>query len=98
MEILQRDLRRVIRTIEDFPRFGCDFPDVTTLFLEPEVFSRSIDALAERCRELRVDVVASTEARGFLIGAPLAAAQGRCALCSPLYRHVLAWCWHLPAN
>ena len=74
MPSLQDDLRRVIRVVSDFPRFGCDFPDITTLFLDPKVFSRSVEALAQRCRDLDVDVVVSTEARGFLVGAPLAAA------------------------
>ncbi|MBM7051240.1 adenine phosphoribosyltransferase [Rothia sp. ZJ932] len=61
--------------IQDFPHEGILFYDVTTLFANPVVFARSIDALAE-CFEGTFDIVAGVEARGFLMAAALAYKTG----------------------
>ncbi len=50
--------------IQDFPRPGILFYDVTTLFAQPQVFKRCIDELADRFSG-RFDIVAGVEARGF---------------------------------
>ncbi|MDO4252898.1 MAG: adenine phosphoribosyltransferase [Rothia sp. (in: high G+C Gram-positive bacteria)] len=61
--------------IQDFPRPGILFYDVTTLFAQPQVFKRCIDELADRFSG-RFDIVAGVEARGFLIAAALAYRAG----------------------
>jgi adenine phosphoribosyltransferase len=77
------DLRRLIRTIPDFPKPGIQFRDVTTLLGDAEGFRRAIEALAERygsraltsattSHERVVDKVAGVEARGFILGGALA--------------------------
>jgi adenine phosphoribosyltransferase len=65
-----------IRTIADYPRPGLVFPDITSLLKDAAGFRRTVEALAERYAGQRIDKVASIEARGFMIGAPLALRLG----------------------
>lgn len=60
-----------IRVIEDFPKEGISFKDITTLLKDGEAYKESIDACIEKVREIDFDVVVAPEARGFLIGAPI---------------------------
>ena len=66
------DLKQYIRDIPDFPVEGVLFRDITPLLQEPAAFRYVIDRLAERYEADSIDVVLGIEARGFLIGAPLA--------------------------
>ncbi|GIQ70128.1 adenine phosphoribosyltransferase [Xylanibacillus composti] len=65
-----------IRVIEDFPQPGIRFKDITTLLKNGEAYRASIDAIAEQVKSLNIDVIAGPEARGFVVGAPLAYALG----------------------
>ena len=69
---MNEDLRDEIRSVPDFPKKGIVFRDITTLLKNPAAFAASIDRLAEHYRGARVDKVVSSEARGFILGAPLA--------------------------
>ena len=69
------DLRRLIRTIPDFPKPGIQFRDVTTLLLDSRGFSAAIERLAARV-DGRPDLVAGIEARGFVVAAALAQRLG----------------------
>ena len=66
------DLRQYIRDIPDFPVEGILFRDITPLMQEPTAFKYVIDRMAEHYEGQGVDVILGIEARGFLIGAPLA--------------------------
>jgi adenine phosphoribosyltransferase len=61
-----------IRAIPDFPKAGILFRDITPLLANPDAFRQSIVEMAEPFRQLRVDLVAAAEARGFIFAAPLA--------------------------
>lgn len=65
-----------IRVIPDFPQPDIRFKDITTLLNNGAVYRQAIDQLAERYRDHNVGVIAGPEARGFVIGAPLAYALG----------------------
>jgi adenine phosphoribosyltransferase len=67
------DLRELIRDIPDFPQPGIVFKDATPLFANAAALERAIDALAEHARPLRPDLVVAPEARGFILGAAIAA-------------------------
>ena len=69
-------LEHLIRSIQDFPKPGILFRDVTTLFKDAAGFRTAIDALAGRHRDHAVARVAGIEARGFIVGAALAHALG----------------------
>ena len=65
-----------IQDIPDFPRPGIVFKDITPVFLDPAALRFAIDELAEYARSLEIDHVVSAEARGFVLGAAVAAAAG----------------------
>ncbi|WP_350344444.1 adenine phosphoribosyltransferase [Proteinivorax tanatarense] len=66
------DLKSKIRVIEDFPHEGISFKDITTLMQDGVAFKEAIKQMAEPFKGQHVDVVVGPEARGFLIGTPLA--------------------------
>ncbi len=70
------DLRNLIRVINDFPEPGISFKDITTLLRDAEGFRVAIDQLVDYGKMRQVDLVVGPEARGFVIGAPLAYALG----------------------
>lgn len=70
------DLRSKIRNVEDFPKPGIGFKDVTTLFKDGEALTYAIDKIKESLENLDVDIVVGPEARGFLVGTPVAYALG----------------------
>lgn len=65
-------IKSKIRTIENYPIDGVMFRDITTLFQDSEGLSEAIDLLVDRYKDLKIDKIAAIEARGFLLGAPLA--------------------------
>ncbi|MBU7319603.1 adenine phosphoribosyltransferase [Paenibacillus oleatilyticus] len=65
-----------IRVIEDFPQPGISFKDITTLLRDGQAYKAVIDELARRLKDKEIDCIAGPEARGFVIGAPLAIALG----------------------
>lgn len=65
-------LRDKIRIIENFPIEGISFKDITTLLADPEAFRFAVDKLAEELKGYEFDAIVGPEARGFIIGAPLA--------------------------
>lgn len=70
------DLKNNIRIIENFPKKGISFKDITTLLQDGEVLKQTIDGIVEYLRDKQVDVVVGPEARGFLFGVPVAYALG----------------------
>ncbi len=64
--------RKLIRDIPDFQKPGIVFKDITTLFSEGPGFARAIDLIAGRYLGKGIDRVVAMEARGFILGAPLA--------------------------
>ncbi|MBO1766323.1 adenine phosphoribosyltransferase [Allobranchiibius sp. GilTou38] len=68
-------LREHTREIPDFPKPGIAFKDLTPLFADAPAFQQVVDDIAERFRG-HVDAVAGVEARGFIIGPPVALALG----------------------
>lgn len=66
------DLSNKVRVIEDFPKKGISFKDITTLLKDKEAFSYMVDALSKQLEGLGIDVVVGPESRGFLVGAPVA--------------------------
>jgi adenine phosphoribosyltransferase len=70
------DLRRYIRDLPDYPVKGVIFRDLTPLFKDEKAFRWAISKLASFYKKEKVDLVAAVEARGFIVGAPLALELG----------------------
>jgi adenine phosphoribosyltransferase len=64
------DLKSKIRRIPEFK--GVTFWDITPLLKNQTCFRECIKQLADHYRGKKIDVIVSNEARGFIIGAPLA--------------------------
>ena len=65
-------LLKKIRTVQDFPKPGILFYDITTLLSDPVSFSDLIEGLAEPFLKKKIEVVCAIESRGFIFGAALA--------------------------
>lgn len=70
------DFKDYIRVIPDFPQPGISFKDITTLLNDGEKYRLAIEELKNRVSHLKIDLIAGPEARGFVVGAPLAYALG----------------------
>lgn len=68
----EMNLEKKIRNIQDFPKPGIGFKDITTLLEDGEAFEYTIKKIAENIKDLGVDVIVGPEARGFILGTPVA--------------------------
>jgi adenine phosphoribosyltransferase len=66
------NLKEKIRVIEDFPKAGISFKDITTILQDGEAFKYTIDKLTDYIKDKNIDVIVGPEARGFLLGTPIA--------------------------
>lgn len=66
----------LIRAIPDFPIPGILFRDITPLLKDPQGFKAMIDLFVGVYKGRGIDYVVGIEARGYMIGAPLAYAIG----------------------
>lgn len=69
-------LRSRVRDVPDFPRPGILFRDLTPLMGDGAALRVSIELLIERIARHRPEVIVAIESRGFIFGAPVAAALG----------------------
>lgn len=70
------DLKEKVRIIEDFPKAGISFKDISTLIGDGEAFRYSIDQMVSYLKDKNVDLIVGPEARGFIFGVPVAYALG----------------------
>lgn len=66
-----------IRTVSHYPKQGIMFRDITTLLKDPIGMRVTVDELARRYGNMEIDKVVGIEARGFIVGAPLAYVLGK---------------------
>src|SRR5947209_1829675 len=69
-------IESLTRAIPDFPIPGILFHDITQLLADPQGFKAAIDLFVKRFRHARVEAVVGIEARGYMLGAPVAYALG----------------------
>ena len=70
------DLKQTVRVIEDFPKEGISFKDITTLLQDGKAFKYAIDEIIANLKDKNVDLIVGPEARGFLMGTPVAYGMG----------------------
>ncbi len=66
------DIKRIIRTVPDFPKKGIMFRDITPLLADAAAFRHVIQQFISRYKGKGIAVVASAESRGFIFGSVLA--------------------------
>ena len=60
------DLKKFIRTVNDFPIDGIKFRDITSLIETPEAFIKTCNELTKITKEFNAEIVTSIESRGFI--------------------------------
>ena len=60
------DLKEHIRSIQDYPKKGVLFRDITTLIKNEKAFSECIDQIVERSKKFQFNKLAAIESRGFV--------------------------------
>ncbi|MFV0337375.1 MAG: adenine phosphoribosyltransferase [Chthoniobacterales bacterium] len=65
-------LYAAVRNIQDFPKPGILFKDITPILLDPDLFRIAIRHFVERCKELQANKIAGIDARGFFFAATVA--------------------------
>ena len=61
-----------IRTIENFPKEGILFRDITTALKDADTLKLIVDYLCDQFKDEKIDYVAGIESRGFILGMPIA--------------------------
>ncbi len=69
------DLKQYVTVVPDYPKEGVQFKDITTLMDKGEVYRYATDQIVEYAKE-DIDLIVGPEARGFIIGCPVAYALG----------------------
>lgn len=70
------DFKEFITIVQDYPKEGIRFKDITTLMENGPVYKKAIDEMTEFARDKAIDVVVGPEARGFVVGCPIAYVLG----------------------
>jgi len=73
---VESEFKASIRRIPNFPKKGIIFRDITTLWKDGRMLRKSTDVLYEHFKVKKIDAVLGIEARGFVVGAPLAERLG----------------------
>ena len=60
------NLKDYIRSIQDYPKKGILFRDITTLIKNEKAFTQCIDEIVERSKKFKFDKIAAIESRGFV--------------------------------
>ncbi|WP_144511181.1 adenine phosphoribosyltransferase [Bacillus sp. FJAT-22090] len=70
------DLKQYVTTVEDWPKPGISFKDITTIMDNGEAYKYATDQIVEYAKEVHADLIVGPEARGFIIGCPVSYALG----------------------
>ena len=66
------NLKDYIARVDNYPKEGIVFRDITPLMADGKAFAYATQQIVDYAKELNVDVVVGPEARGFIVGCPVA--------------------------
>ena len=66
------DLSQYVTTVENWPKEGISFKDITTIMDNGQAYKYTTDKIVEFAKEVGAEVIVGPEARGFIIGCPVA--------------------------
>ncbi|OCA86513.1 adenine phosphoribosyltransferase [Pradoshia sp. D12] len=69
------DLKQYIAIVEDWPKPGIKFKDITPLMDNGKAYKYATDQIVKFAKEKEIDIIVGPEARGFIIGCPVAYAM-----------------------
>lgn len=70
--MIEEKIKQTVRDVNDFPKPGIIFKDITPILKDPKLCLEITEALAAQLKGIEIDVVAGIESRGFLFGPALA--------------------------
>lgn len=70
------DLKQFITIVPDYPKPGIKFKDITPLMNNGEAYKYATDQIVSYAKEKQIDIIVGPEARGFIIGCPVAYSLG----------------------
>ena len=73
---IEETVKNKIRSIENFPKPGILFRDITTAIKDKETLPLIIDYLCSQFKDTKIDYIAGIESRGFIFGMPMAYKMG----------------------
>lgn len=65
------DYKKFIEIVQDWPKEGISFKDITPLMANGKAFKAAVDEIVDYAKEKEIDIVVGPEARGFIIGCPV---------------------------
>lgn len=65
------DYKQFITVVEDWPKEGVQFKDITTLMDNGPAYKSAVDEIVEYSKNKAIDIVVGPEARGFIVGCPV---------------------------
>ena len=66
------DLKNYIASIKDYPQKGIVFRDISPLMAEGHAYSYAVREIVQYATDKEIDMIVGPEARGFIIGCPVA--------------------------
>lgn len=70
--MIAEKIKKTVRDVNDFPKPGIVFKDITPILKDPDLCQEILKSLAAQLADVKIDVVAGIESRGFLFGPGLA--------------------------
>ena len=71
-EDIKMDLKQYVTTVENWPKEGISFKDITTIMDNGPAYKYATDQIVEYAKEVGAEIIVGPEARGFIIGCPVA--------------------------
>jgi adenine phosphoribosyltransferase len=69
---LANSIKAIVRDVNDFPKPGIIFKDITPVLAEPVIRKEIIHAIVANFKDHKLDAIAGIEARGFILGSLIA--------------------------
>jgi adenine phosphoribosyltransferase len=66
------DLKQYVTIVENYPKEGISFKDITTIMDNGPVYKYATDQIVEYAKKVGAEIIVGPEARGFIIGCPVA--------------------------
>lgn len=66
------NLKDYIATIENYPKEGITFRDISPLMADGNAYSYAVREIVQYATDKKVDMIVGPEARGFIVGCPVA--------------------------
>jgi len=70
------DYKKYVKIVNDWPKEGIEFKDITPLMDNGKAFKSAVDEIVDYAKKQEADIIVGPEARGFIIGCPVAYALG----------------------